>query len=93
MENDHINKNLKKATKGINVIRKINLSLPQSSLLTINKSFVRPHLDYGDVIYDQPNNSSSSDKIESAQYNALLATTGAIRGTSKDKLYFVFFCI
>ena len=42
----------------------MNLPLPRSSLLTIYKSFVRPHLDYGDVIYDQPNNSSLSDKIE-----------------------------
>ena len=76
-----------KVTKCINVIRKMNLSLPRSSLLTIYKSFVRPHLDYGDVIYDQPNNSSLSDKIESVQYNAVLAITGAIRGTSKEKLY------
>ena len=65
----------------------MNLLLPRSSLLTIYKSFVRPHLDYGDVIYDQPNNSRLSDKTESVQYNAALAITGAIRGTSKDKLY------
>ena len=29
----HINEKIKKATKGINVIRKMNLSLPRSSLL------------------------------------------------------------
>ena len=58
----HINEKIKKATKSINVIRKMNLSLPRSSLLTIYKSFVRPHLDNGDVIYDQHNNSSLSDK-------------------------------
>ena len=40
-----INQKIKKATKSINVIRKINLSSPRSSLLTIYKSFVRPHLD------------------------------------------------
>ena len=62
---DHINEQNKKATKGVNVIRKIHLLLPLSSLLTIYKSFVRPHLDYGDVIYDQPNNSRLSDKIKS----------------------------
>ena len=84
----HVNEKIKKATKGITVIRKMNLPLPGSSLLTIYKSFVRPHLDYGDVItYDQPNNSSLSDKIESVQYNAAPAITGAIRGTSKEKLY------
>ena len=83
----NVNEKIKKATKGITVIRKMNLSLPWSSLLTIYKSFVRPHLDYGDVIYDQPNNTSLSDKIERVQYNAVLAITGAIRGTSKEKLY------
>ena len=83
----HINEKIKKATKSINVIRKINLSLPRSSLLTLYKSFVRQHLDIDDVIYDQPNNSSLSDKIESIKYNTVLAKTGAIRGTSKKKLY------
>ena len=75
---DHINEKIKKATKGVNVIRKMNLLLPRSSLPTIYKSFVRPHLDYGNVIYDQPNNSCLSDKIESVQYKAALAITGAI---------------
>ena len=65
----------------------MNLSLPRSSLLTIYKSFVRPHLDYGDVIYDQTNNFSLSDKIESVLSNAVLAIAGAIRETSKEKLY------
>ena len=42
---DYINEKIKKATKAVNVIRKMNLLLPNSSLLTIHKSFVRPHLD------------------------------------------------
>ena len=29
---------------------------PRHSLLTIYKLFVQPHLGYGDVLYDQPNN-------------------------------------
>ena len=47
-------------------------------------TLIRPHPDYGDVIYDQPNLSSLPDtnKIESVQYNAALASTGVIRGTS-----------
>ena len=44
-------------------------------------------MDDGDVIYDQSNNSTLSDKIESVQCNAALAITGAIRGTSREKLY------
>ena len=47
----------------------------------------RPHLDYRDVIYDQPNNNRLSGKIASIQYNAVLAITGAITGTSREKLY------
>ena len=82
----HINQNVKKATKGINVIRKMNLSLPRSSVLT-NKSFARPRLDHSDVIYDQTNNSSLSNKFESVQCNTVLAITGAIKGTSKEKFY------
>ena len=60
---DHINEKIKKATKGVNVKRKMNLLLPRSSVLTIYKPFVRLHLDYADVIYDQPNNSRLSEII------------------------------
>ena len=84
---EHINEKIKKAVKGISVIKKLNVTLPCSSLLTIYKSFIRPHLDYGDVIYDQLNNNRLSEKIESIQYNAALAITGTIRGTSREKLY------
>ena len=58
-----------------------------SSLLTVYKCFIRPHLDYVDVIYDQPNLSFLTNKIESVQYNAALAIAVAIRGTSEEKLY------
>ena len=68
-------------------MRELNILLPRSFLLTVYKYFIRPHLDYGDVIYDQSNLSSLTNKIESVQYNAALAITGAIWGTSKEKLY------
>ena len=67
------------------MIKKLSNTLPRDALLTIYKSIVRPHLDYGDIIYDQPQNESFCNKIERIQYNAALA--GAIRGTSKTKLY------
>ena len=54
--------------------------LPQHSILTIYKSFVRPHLDYDDILYDQPDNKSFCQKIETVQYNAALAITSAIKG-------------
>ena len=61
--------------------------LPQAALITIYKAFIRSHLDYGDILYDQAYNMSFHQKLESIQYNACLAITGAIRGTSKEKLY------
>ena len=83
----HIKEKISKACKGIGVIRKLHYILPRHSLLTIYKSFIRPHLDYGDIIYDQPNNQAFSNKLEAVQYNAALAITGAIRGTSRIKIY------
>ena len=55
--------------------------------MTIYKSFARTHLDYGDIIYDQTFNESFHQRIESMQYNAVIAITGAIRVTSSLKLY------
>ena len=83
----HITEKITKANKGIGVIKKLRGVLPPRALITIYKCFIRPNLDYGDFIYDQPNNDSFCSKIESVQYNAALAITGAIRGTSQTKLY------
>ena len=44
-------------------------------------------MDFADVAYDQARNSSFHEKLESIQYNACMAITGAIRGTSSEKLY------
>ena len=69
------------------MLRKLQTVLPRHSLLTIYKAFIRPHLDYCDVIYDKVFNESWHKKLESAQYNAALAIAGAIRGTNTEKLY------
>ena len=73
--------------KGIFVIKKLRHSLAQKSLLAIYKAFIRPLIDYGDIIYHQPQNESFCDKIEFVQYKAALAITGAIQGTSREKIY------
>ena len=85
--NHHLKYIIDKTTRGVGILRKLRLYVPRKSLLTIYKSFIRSHIDYGDVLYDQPHNASFSEKIESIQYNAALAISGAIRGTSKEKLY------
>ena len=84
---DHLDMVISKTSKSINVLRKLQYHLPRSSLITIYKSFIRSILDYADIIYDQPYNFSIINRIESIQYNAALAITGAIRGSSRDKIY------
>ena len=59
--------------------------MPRKSLQTIYKTFLRPLIAYGEMIYDRPQNESFCNKIESVQYKAALALTGAIQGTSRDK--------
>ena len=46
-----------------------------------------PFLDYGDIIYHQPDNGSFCQKIESIQYKVAPAITGAIHRISQTKLY------
>ena len=61
-----------KVNRTIGNIRKLQILLPRSPLLTICKSFIRPPLDYGDRMYDKACNESFQAKLESLQYNAAL---------------------
>ena len=80
----HFETVLCKINKTIGLIRKLQNLLPRIALIAMYKAFFRPHLDYGDIIYDQAYNAS---KLESLQCNACLAITEAIRGSSREKLY------
>ena len=82
---EHWKSLLKKVNKTVALLRKFQNIHPNT--LTIYKCTVRTHLDYGDIIYDQAFNNSFHRKIEFLQYNAALAITGAIRGTSREKIY------
>ena len=84
---DHLKMMLNKVNKTIGLLRKRHNIIPRSALLAIYKSFIRIHLVYEDIIYDQAYNASFHQKLELLQYNACLAITGAIRGTSREKLY------
>ena len=84
---EHLKSIFSKVNKKIGSLRKLHHILPRSPLLTIYKSSTRSHLDYSDIKYDQAYNASFHQKLDSIQYNAALAITGAIRGTSKEKLY------
>ena len=84
---EHIDSTILKVNKGIAVLKKLRYSLPRKSLITTYKALLRPLLDYGDIIYDQPHNESVCEKLKSVQYKVALAITGAIQGTSRKKIY------
>ena len=68
--------------------KKLRHTLQRNSLFKIYKVFLRHLIDYGDnTIYDHPHNSSFCEKLESVQYKAVLAITGAIQGTSRKKIF------
>ena len=72
---DHYKTVLSKTNRTIGLLRKLQNLLPRKVLITIYKDFVRPHLNYGDVLFDRAFNASSHEKLESIQYNACLALT------------------
>ena len=84
--NEHLISVQSKTNKTIGLLRKLQNTLPRQALITIYKAFVRPHLDYGDILYDQAYNASFHQKLEKMQYNACIAITGAIRDTSKEEI-------
>ena len=55
---DHYKTVLSKTNRTIGLLRKLQNLLPREALITIYKAFVRPHLDYGDVLFDQVFNAS-----------------------------------
>ena len=84
---EHLNNISAKGSKAVDLLRELRNTLPRTTLITIYKAFIRPHLDYGDAVYNQAFNNLFKEKLESISYNACLVWTGAIRGTSKEKIY------
>ena len=77
----HIKEKNSKTKKGVGAVKKLNNTLPRKAPLTLYKYFVTPHLDYGDITYDQLNNESFCNKL--VQYNAELPITGQFREHQK----------
>ena len=86
----HIREAIIKARRGIGIIRFLSKYVSRDVLDQIYKLYVLPHLDYGDIIYHKYDAEFKLDftkKLESTQYSAALAVTGAWRGTNTDRLY------
>ena len=85
--NIDVDNKIKKSYKIIGIMKRLSVSVPRKALLSIYKSFITPHLNYGDLLYDKPENQNFQNKLEKVQYKACLVITGAIQGTSRAKLF------
>ena len=74
----HLKFVLNKVQKIIDLLRKFQQILQKQYLIAICKSFIRPHLDYDNTVYDRAFNES---------FHKNLAITGGIRGTSSKKFF------
>ena len=72
----HIRQAIGKARRGIGMIRYLSKYISRNVLDQIYKLYVRPHLDYGDIIYhryDPEMQSYFTRTLEQTQYSAALA--------------------
>ena len=63
------------------------MSLPGNALFIIYKCLIRFHLDYVDILYDEPNTDNLERKLEKVQYRSYIEITGAIQETSRANGY------
>ena len=82
----HIEEKIKKANKGLGLLRFLSKYITRPVLDKVYKMYVRPHLDYGDIIYHNQLR-DSMQLLESVQYQAALIVTGCWKGSSRVKVY------
>ena len=82
----HIHEAVRKATKGLSLLKYLSKYVPRKILNLSYKLYVRPHLDYGDVIYHNQRE-DLMHLVEQIQYKAALIVTGCWQGSSRLKLY------
>ena len=83
---NHAKEKVVSARKAIGGIRFISKYVTREALDQTYKLYVRPHLDYGDIIYHKYDPHMVLDftkKLEATQYVAVLAVSGAWRGTNR----------
>ena len=84
--NSHINFLIAKCRPLVACLKSFKYRLSRQSLETMYKSFILPILDYADVVWDNCTQ-YQSDALEDLQLEVIRTITGAVRGTSHNKLY------
>ena len=60
---EHLIDEFANVSKGIEMLKKLSNYPPCHSLVTLYKTFIRPHLDSADIIYGKPNNMNICNKF------------------------------
>ena len=83
---EHILEAIEKAKKGLSLMKFLSRFVNRKTLVLTYTMHVRPHLEYGDIIFHDCAN-YLMDMLESIQYQAGLIATGCWKNTSRVKLY------
>ena len=86
----HIREVILKARRRIGMIKYLSTYISRETLGQVYKLYIRPHMDYGDVIYHKfapYMHLEFTNKLEQAQYSVALVVTGARRGTTRRRLH------
>ena len=95
----HLEEKLAKARSGLGMMIQLKKWASLPVLETIYKLYVRPHIDYCDIVFHSATLGTSIfnlgnanpllKKVESIQYKAARIITGAWKGSNKQKLYVI----
>ena len=83
---EHLELVKSKAWKRINIMRKLKFQLDRKSLQTIYFSFIRPLLEYADVVWNNCTQYESNE-LDNIQNEAARIVTGATKLASIDSLH------
>ena len=81
----HILNIYEKASKRLNLLKGLKYKIGRDALAKLYKSLIRPIMEYADVLWDGCTE-NDSDLLEFVQYEAAKVVTGAMRGTSRQRL-------
>ena len=84
---EHILYIYEKASKRLNVLKGIKYQVGRDILRALYKSLVRPLMEHADVVWNGCSE-TESDLLDSVQYEAGKIVTGAMKGTSRQRLMY-----
>ena len=82
---EHVRRIYDKAAHRLNILRMLKHDLHRKSLLRFYISYIRPTLEYADIVWD--NITQQNAHLESIQLDACRIITGLRKETSHDILY------